>query len=295
MTQFTRKTLNTAVAIEGNGLHSGIYTCLELKPALAGTGIRFVRPDLGDLVIPVAQESTTALDHATSVGIDDVSIGTIEHLLSAVIASGVTDLDLHIDGPEVPIIDGSSLPFVHLIEAAGIRDLGIGIEPLRVIDPVVIEDGDRWIRVDPAEELCFDYTIDFAHPAIGRQRIDFTMDYEAYVREIAPARTFGFLSDVEKLRAVGLARGGTVENCIVLDDQGVMNGPLRFADEFVRHKIVDLLGDLVLLNRPVLGRITAWKAGHALHSRLVAALIEGEEKPAAATRADRNHEAIQPS
>ena len=292
--EFRRRTVANAVAIEGNGLHSGIYTTIEIRPAEAGDGISFLRKDLGNLEIPVRQESTTALDHATSVGLDDVSVGTIEHLLSAVQVFGITDACLVIDGPEVPIVDGSALPFIHLIEAAGVRDLPQTVAPLRVNQPVVLETGDRYIRLDPADQLSISYTIDFPHPAIGVQSIDWTAgDANAFARDIAPARTFGFLSEVEKLRAVGLARGGSVDNCIVLDEDTVTNGPLRFRDEFVRHKIVDLLGDLVLLGRPLVGRITAFKAGHALHSRFVEAILRASESIVPSKReSDRDQTAV---
>ncbi|HEU5163231.1 MAG TPA: UDP-3-O-acyl-N-acetylglucosamine deacetylase [Thermoanaerobaculia bacterium] len=272
-----RKTISTPVAIEGIGIHSGIYTKVELHPAAAGAGLTFIRTDLHHLRIPALLASTTALDYATSVGKDDVSIGTVEHLLSAVHAAGITDLDIRIDGPEVPIIDGSALPFVHLIEAAGTRELGETISAMRIRRPIEVADGIKKIRIEPADHLSIEYGIDFDHPTIGRQRVAFDYDYRTFANDIAPARTYGFLRDVEKLRAAGLARGGSVENCIVLDDSGVMNGPLRFGDEFVRHKVLDLLGDLALLGRPIRGKITASRAGHALHSQLVAAILREQE------------------
>jgi UDP-3-O-[3-hydroxymyristoyl] N-acetylglucosamine deacetylase len=269
-----RKTINAAVGITGIGLHSGIYTRLELKPARAGSGITFVRADLNDLRIPALQACTTALEYATTVGRDDVSVGTVEHLLSAVVASGITDIDIHIDGPEVPIIDGSALPFIHLIDAAGVRRLNEEIAVLRIDQPIEVVEGDKSIRMVPSRKLVLRYKIDFAHPAIGRQSCQFELDRDNFSRRIAPARTFGFMREVEKLRAAGLARGGSVENCIALDDQSVVNGPLRFRDEFVRHKILDLLGDLALVGRPIVGEITANRAGHALHSRFVARVLE---------------------
>ena len=272
-----RKTISTPVAIEGIGIHSGIYTKVELHPAAAGAGLNFVRTDLHHLRIPALLASTTALDYATSVGKDDVSIGTVEHLLSAVHAAGVTDLDIRIDGPEVPIVDGSALPFVHLIEAAGTRELGETISAMRIRRPIEVADGAKKIRIEPADHLSIEYRIDFDHPTIGRQHVAYDSDYRTFANDIAPARTYGFLRDVEKLRAAGLARGGSVENCIVLDDDGVMNGPLRFGDEFVRHKVLDLLGDLALLGRPIRGKITAHRAGHALHSQLVAAILREQE------------------
>lgn len=275
--QIQRKTLTTAVAIEGIGIHSGIYTKVELHPATAGSGVAFVRTDLDGLRIPALLASTTALDYATSVGKDDVSIGTVEHLLAAVHAAGLTDLEIRIDGPEVPIIDGSALPFVHLIEAAGVRELDEKIGVLRIRRPLEIADAGKRIRIEPADQLSIDYRIEFAHPTIGRQALAIDVDYRTFVQEVAAARTYGFLHEVEKLRAAGLARGGSVENCIVLDQNGVMNGPLRFGDEFVRHKVLDLLGDLALLGHPVVGAITAERAGHAMHSRLVAEILRHAE------------------
>src|SRR2546423_2342410 len=269
-----RKTISTNVSITGIGLHSGIYTKVELHPVRAGNGITFVRADLDGLRIQALQASTTSLDHATTVGKDDVSVGTVEHLLSAVMAFGITDLDIHIDGPEVPIVDGSALPFMHLIDAAGVRGLGVEVPVLRIAAPIEIVDGEKSIRIAPSNRLILNYKIDFAHPAIGKQSFHFDYQRDNFLRKVAPARTYGFLRDVEQLRAAGLARGGSVENCIVLDERGVMNGPLRFRDEFVRHKVLDLLGDLALIGRPIVGEITANRAGHALHSRFVEKILE---------------------
>jgi UDP-3-O-[3-hydroxymyristoyl] N-acetylglucosamine deacetylase len=272
--QVHRKTISAAVGITGIGLHSGIYTRLELRPARGGSGITFVRSDLNNLRIPALQTFTTALEYATTVGRDDVSVGTVEHLLSSILACGITDVDIHIDGPEVPIVDGSAVPFMHLIDAAGVRELDQQVAVLKIDQPIEIVDGDKSIRMVPANRLILRYKIDFNHPAIGKQHLQFDFNHDNFAKKIAPARTFGFFREVEKLRAAGLARGGSVENCIVLDDKGVMNGPLRFRDEFVRHKILDLLGDLALVGRPIVGEITANRAGHALHSRFVAKLLE---------------------
>jgi UDP-3-O-[3-hydroxymyristoyl] N-acetylglucosamine deacetylase len=188
-------------------------------------------------------------------------------------ACGITDVDVHIDGPEVPIIDGSALPFMHLIDAAGGRDLGATIPVLRLREPLEVTEGEKRIRITPSNRLIIHYRIDFNHPAIGRESFHFDFGHDNFLRKIAPARTFGFLRDVEKLRAAGLARGGSVENAVVLDDVGVVNGPLRFRDEFVRHKILDLIGDLALVGRPIAGEITAYRGGHALHSKFVAAIL----------------------
>jgi UDP-3-O-[3-hydroxymyristoyl] N-acetylglucosamine deacetylase len=203
-------------------------------------------------------------------------------------ACGITDLDIHIDGPEVPIVDGSALPFMHLIDAAGVRELGAEIAVLRLAKPIEVVDGEKSIRMTPSNRLVLKYKIDFDHPVIGREAFHFDFEHDSFLKKIAPARTFGFMRDVEKLRAAGLARGGSVENCIVLDDRGVVSGSLRFKDEFVRHKILDLLGDLALIGRPIVGEITAHRAGHALHSRfvekiLVAARTQENESEAAET------------
>src|SRR5947207_5912080 len=268
-----RKSVKSKVSISGVGLHSGIYTRVAIHPAPAGSGITFVRADLDGLRIPALQASTTALDYATTVGKDDVQVGTVEHLLAAIVACGITDVDIHIDGPEVPIIDGSAVPFMHLIDAAGIRDLKADVPVLRITEPIEVVEGDKSIRITPANRLVIKYKIDFDHPTIGRQTYNFDFREDNFLRKIAPARTFGFMRDVEKLRAAGLARGGTVENCIVLDDRGVVNGPLRFRDEFVRHKILDLVGDLALVGRPIIGEINAHRAGHALHSQFVGKIL----------------------
>src|SRR5436309_10718564 len=199
-----RKTINTKVSISGIGLHSGIYTKVELHPAHAGSGITFVRADLG-LRIPALQASTTALDHATTVGRDDVSVGTVEHLLSALMACGITDVDIHIDGPEVPIVDGSALPFMHLIDAAGVRELGAEVPVLRIAQPIEVTDGRKSVRIVPSNRLVIKYKIDFAHPMIGRQTFVFDYHHDSFLKKVAPARTYGFLKDVDQLRAAGLA------------------------------------------------------------------------------------------
>jgi len=268
-----RKTINANVSITGIGLHSGIYTKVELHPAAPGSGIQFVRADLNGLRIKALQASTTALDYATTVGKDDVSVGTVEHLLSALMAFSITDVDIVIDGPEVPIVDGSALPFMHLIDAAGVRELDADFPVLRVRRPIEVVDGEKSIRIVPSNRLVLKYRIDFPHTIIGKQNFHFEYDRDSFWRKIAPARTYGFMNEVEKLRSAGLARGGSLENCIVLDEKKVVNGPLRFRDEFVRHKVLDLLGDLALIGRPIVGEITATRAGHALHSRFVEKIL----------------------
>src|SRR5436190_1661745 len=176
-----RKTVSTNVSITGIGLHSGIYTKVELHPVRAGNGITFVRADLDGLRIPALQASTTAVDHATTVGKDDVSVGTVEHLLAAVMACGITDLDIQIDGPEVPIVDGSALPFMHLIGAAGIRPLGIEIPVIRFTEPIEVTDGEKMVRIAPANRLMLKYKIDFDHPTIGKQSLHFDYQHDSFL------------------------------------------------------------------------------------------------------------------
>src|SRR5579864_9227298 len=178
-----RRSIKTNVGITGIGLHSGIYTNVELRPANSGSGINFVRGDLGGLRIPALQASTTALDYATTVGKDDVSVGTVEHLLSAIMACGITDVDIHIDGPEVPIIDGSALPFMHLIDAAGVREVGGELPVLRITEPIEVVDGEKSIRLTPSNHLVLRYKIDFDHPMIGKQMFHFDFDPETFLRK----------------------------------------------------------------------------------------------------------------
>jgi len=272
-----RKTILASVSIHGIGLHSGIYAKVELHPAPAGSGITFVRADLNGLRIPALQSSTTAFDYATTVGRDDVSVGTVEHLLSALVASGITDVDIKIDGPEVPIVDGSALPFMHLIDAAGVRELSADVSVLRINDPIEVVDGQKSIRMTPSNRLVVKYRIEFDHPQIGHQSFHFDFHRDSFLRKIAPARTFGFVRDLDKLRAAGLARGGSIDNALVLDDEALLNGPLRFRDEYVRHKILDLFGDLALIGRPIVGEINVVRGGHALHSKFVDKLLDATE------------------
>jgi UDP-3-O-[3-hydroxymyristoyl] N-acetylglucosamine deacetylase len=252
-------------------------------PAEPNTGLVFIRTDRPRTPIPASLSSASTFDYATTLSADGLSIGTVEHLLSAAAGEGLDNCLIEIDGPEVPILDGSALPFVRLFHAAGFERQGVPVAVLKPEREVAIENGDRSIRFTPdGEGLTITYEIDFPHPAVGRQQLTWTMKSDEYASRIAPARTFGFLRDVEALRARGLARGGSLQNAVVLDDQGILSGPLRFRDEFVRHKVLDLVGDLALLGRPVAGKIHARKAGHALHIEFARALRAAMEAPQAA-------------
>jgi UDP-3-O-[3-hydroxymyristoyl] N-acetylglucosamine deacetylase len=263
----------------------------HFRPAPAGHGLVFHRLDHPGVEIPARLESATTFDYATTLSSGGVSIGTVEHVLSAAYGEGLDNCRIEIEGPEVPILDGSALPFVRLFHAAGFERQDAPVRPLRPASVVEVTRGDRHVTFEPdGPGLTITYEIDFPHPVVGRQELTLPIRPEEYGSRIAPARTFGFLRDVQMMRERGLARGGTLHNAVVLDDTGVASGPLRFRDEFVRHKILDLVGDLALLGRPLEGKIHARRAGHALHiefARALASALAGKRAPAAAGEAPR--------
>jgi UDP-3-O-[3-hydroxymyristoyl] N-acetylglucosamine deacetylase len=270
-----RRTLKREVGCTGIGLHSGRPVRLVLKPAAAGQGICFFRCDVG-VEIPANLASLTRLDHATTLARGGVTIETVEHLLSALQALGVDDVRVEVEGPEVPILDGSAAPFVILIHEAGLKPLAMPRKYLKVLRPVEVVRGGKSARLSPAEDFRVSYTIGFDHPLLRHQALSLRVTGQSYVDGIAAARTFGFLRDVETLRRNGLALGGSLENAIVIGESGVLNNKLRFEDEFVRHKILDAIGDLALLGHPVVGHLEAVRAGHALHAALAQKLMESE-------------------
>jgi len=285
----SQTTLRTGVSIEGVGLHSGHPVAAHFVPAPPDTGLVFVRMDRPRKPIPARVGSASTFDYATTLSSDGISIGTVEHLLSAAAGEGLDNCRIEIGGPEVPILDGSALPFVRLFHAAGFERQDAPVRPAVLDRELIVERGDKSIHYMPdGDGLTITYDIDFPHPYVGKQTLTWTVRPEEYAARIAPARTFGFVREIEQLRARGLARGGSLQNAVVLDDAGILSGPLRFRDEFVRHKILDLLGDLSLLGRPLTGRIHASKAGHALHVEfaraLEAALQSPRAQPAAAPR-----------
>ena len=264
----------------GIGLHSGEPVQLTLHPARAGSGVTFIRTDLAHPVeIPARHDAVTSTHLATTVGVGDATIATVEHLLSALYALGIDNVRIEVDGPEIPVMDGSAAPFVYLLRSAGLFDQRSERRTLKILEPLEVRDGDRHIRVEPGTGLSIDYAVDFSHPAIGRQKLNgAVLDDVYYEREIARARTFGFLRDVEALWRAGLAQGGNLTNTVVMDDERVLNDDgLRWPDEFVRHKVLDLIGDLALIGMPLEGRVTACRAGHALHQALVSKILETPE------------------
>ncbi len=262
-------TLRTPVSIEGIGLHTGHRVQATFRPAPEDHGIVFRREDHPSVVLPALPGSALGFDHATTLGCGAVQIGTVEHALSAAFGLGLDNLEVEIRGDELPILDGSALPFVRLFQAAGIERQHRPARALPIERRGEIRRGDKSISFRPGRGLTITYEIDFPHRSIGHQSMTVHLEPGTYASRIAPARTFGFTHEIHYLRERGLARGGSLQNAIVLDDEKILSGPLRFSDEFVRHKILDLLGDLALLGRPVEGRIHARKAGHALHAELV--------------------------
>jgi UDP-3-O-[3-hydroxymyristoyl] N-acetylglucosamine deacetylase len=246
---------------------------LALRPASAGTGIQFVRTDLASpMRFPGRAEWIVDTTLATTLGNGDARLSTVEHLLAALRGMGVDNCTVEVSGPELPVMDGSAAPFVYLVREAGLKSQRRMRRRLVIRRPVEVRDGNRFVRVVPSRDFKLSVLIDYPHPAIGRHVLESVrLSPSFFAREIAPARTFGFLSDVQKLQSVGLACGGSLQNAIVLDDQGVLNREgLRFPDEFVRHKLLDLFGDLSLLGVPIQAHVKAERSGHALHRALLA-------------------------
>ncbi|MEN0651496.1 MULTISPECIES: UDP-3-O-acyl-N-acetylglucosamine deacetylase [Hyphobacterium] len=275
-----RQTLASAAVCSGIGLHSGERVRLVLKPAAPGTGIVFERTDLetADNRVEARATNVTTVRLGTTIANEaGVSVATVEHLMAALAALGVDDALIEIDGPEVPIVDGSSAPFVDLIAQVGLKASAMPRRAIRVLKAVSAEFQGRTATFMPSLRPVIDVEIDFPHPSVGRQRYAFDISAETFSGEVASARTFGFKRDVEALRAAGLARGGSMDNAVVLDESGILNEEgLRFADEFARHKALDALGDLALAGAPILGRYQASQPGHALNNVAVRALLADE-------------------
>jgi UDP-3-O-[3-hydroxymyristoyl] N-acetylglucosamine deacetylase len=267
-----RRTLRREVACTGIGLHSGRPVRLRLLPAPAEHGVRFTRTDVG-VEVPATLAHIGGQDHATTLRCSGVSIGTVEHLLAALAGLGVDDARVEVDGPEVPVLDGSAAPFVILLHEAGLRPLAAPRLHLKVKKPVEVVHGAKSVRLSPADHFEIGYSIGFDHPLLRHQALSLRLTPRSFTESIAPARTFGFLREVEMMRKSGLALGGSLENAVVIGETGVLNNKLRFEDEFVRHKILDAVGDLALLGHPLLGRLDATRAGHALHAAVARKLL----------------------
>src|SRR5689334_9402158 len=269
-----QRTLRRSVSCTGIGLHSGNKVTLSLKPAPADSGIRFQRSDLGGLEIPATVTHLGGIQYQTGLTREAVSVETVEHLLAALTALGIDNAIVELNSPEVPIMDGSAAPFVYLVHEAGIKRLQAPRRYLKVLRPISLTQGDKRIALYPSDHFKVTYSISFDHPLLRHQSRTMRITEESFVEDIAPARTFGFLKEVEMLRQRGLALGGSLDNAIVLGETGVLNNALRFEDEFVRHKILDVIGDLSLVGYPVVGHLVAHRAGHALHTAFAARILE---------------------
>jgi UDP-3-O-[3-hydroxymyristoyl] N-acetylglucosamine deacetylase len=261
------------VACSGIGLHSGAPVSMRMLPAPSGTGIVFRRTDLDDYEVEAVSRNVARVSYATSLMKKGVFISTTEHLLSAFIGMGIDNAIVELDNLELPILDGSAKPFVEMIQKAGIRKQRRPRKYLKIGRELEMREGNKFIAVYPANSYSVSYSINFPHPLIGKETFEVELTNGSYLRQIAAARTFGSREDEQSMRNMGLIRGASRENCIVLTRDGVENGPLRFRDEFVRHKILDLVGDLALLGKQVLGKVVADRAGHAMHTALVSRIL----------------------
>src|SRR5450755_4335530 len=267
------QTIRAVVTCTGVGLHSGAPVSLRILPAPAGTGIVFQRTDLDGFAIEASGRNVARVSYATSLMKKGVLISTTEHLLSAFTGVGIDNAIVELDNLELPILGGSASPKVEMIQKAGIRKQRKARIYLRILRDIELREGDKYIAVYPADAFSVSYSINFPHPLIGKQSFCVRLTNGNFLKEIAPARTFGFLHEADAMRQQGLIRGASTENAIVLDRQDVLNPPLRFADEFVRHKVLDLIGDLALIGKQILGSVVADRAGHAMHTALVSRIL----------------------
>ncbi len=274
MAHWNQRTVAKRVSCTGVGLHSGQPATLTLAPAPADAGISFVRVDLG-AEIPALNEHVVDTTLSTNLGIGRALVHTVEHVLAALQGMGIDNCRVEVDGPEIPIVDGSAAPFVCMIQEAGVKAQRAGKRHLIVEKRVEIRDGDKFARLEPSDGFSVDFTADFGHPLITDQSFKVTVSDRVFDREVARARTFCFLRDIERMQAAGLARGGSLENAIVVDEFSILNPEgLRFPDEFARHKVLDAIGDLALLGAPVIGALTAVKGGHAMNQALVRKVLD---------------------
>ena len=257
----------------GVGLHSGAPVSLQILPARPGTGIVFRRSDLDGFEIEATSRNVARVSYATSLMKKGVLISTTEHLLSAFTGLGLDNAIVELDNLELPILDGSALPFVELIQKAGIRKQRRPRRYMKILREFEMREGNKFISIYPADSYSISYSINFPHPLIGKETFQVELSNGSYLRNIAAARTFGSRADEKAMHNMGLIRGASRENCIVLTRDGIENGPLRFSDEFVRHKVLDLVGDLALLGKPILGKVIADRAGHAMHTALVSRIL----------------------
>ena len=269
-----QRTLRRRISCVGIGLHSGNKVTLSLKPAAADSGIRFRRTDIGHHEVPAMVQNLAGIQLATGLAREEVSVETVEHLLAALVSMGIDNVIVELNSPEVPIMDGSAAPFVYLVQEAGVKRLPVARKYLKIIRPIAISRGDKRIALYPSDHFKVTYSVSYDHPLLRHQSRTLLINEESFVEQIAPARTFTFLKDVEMLRQNGLALGGSLDNAIVLGETGVLNNALRFEDEFVRHKILDAIDDLTLVNYPIISHLIAHRTSHALHTEFAAKILE---------------------
>ncbi len=279
MISISQKTVNSSIECSGIGLHSGERTSIKLIPAPCNSGITFKRLDLsGDNMIKANYKNVIGTNLGTTLTNEaGAKVSTVEHLMAAIWGSGIDNLIIEIDGPEIPIMDGSSEPFVFLIECAGVSIQGEPRRVLEIMKTVRVEDDDKFIEVEPSRDFSIDLHIDFNHKTIPSQKFDYHSTFTSFKNDICRARTFGFKHEIEQLHKMGLARGGSLNNAILVDENGIVNeGGLRYSNEFVRHKTLDFIGDIYLAGYFILGHFKASKAGHGINNKLLHHLFEDE-------------------
>jgi UDP-3-O-[3-hydroxymyristoyl] N-acetylglucosamine deacetylase len=273
-----QRTLKNVIRASGVGLHTGEKVLMTLRPAAPDTGVVFRRVDLASPVdIPVSAELVGDTRLCSTLDNGQASVATVEHLMSALAGLGVDNVYVDLDGPEVPIMDGSASSFVFLLQSAGIEIQNMAKKFVRIKETVEVVEGDKWVRFEPFDGFKIGFTIDFKHPVFEKSGQEITLDFAntSYIKEVSRARTFGFMQEVEWLRANGLALGGSLDNAIVMDEFRVLNNDgLRYEDEFVKHKVLDAIGDLYILGHPIIGAFHAYKSGHALNNRLLRTLLQ---------------------
>lgn len=272
-----QRTIKESISFTGIGLHTGRRVKMTLRPAAVNSGLAFFRSDLGDVKIAAVPKNFATTSYATSITNENASVQTVEHFMAAMYCIGIDNLEVVIDGPELPIMDGSASPFAFMIHEAGIKLQTRPRKAISILKPVKISDGDKGIAIYPCDSFRVTYTIDFNHPIVNRQSRSIVVSEKTFVDDIAPARTFGFLKDVEMLRRNGLALGGSLENAIVIGENSILNHNLRYSDEFVRHKILDAIGDLSFFGCRIKGHVVANRAGHTLHIALVNKVLNDPE------------------
>lgn len=269
-----QRTLRRSISCAGIGLHSGNKVTLSLRPAAADSGIRFRRADLGDVEVQATVRHVGGINYATGLTRDAVTVDTVEHLLAALVSLGIDNVVVELNSPEVPIMDGSAAPFIYLLHEAGVMRLAAPRRYLKVLRPMALTRGDKRIALYPSDHFKVTYSIAYDHPLLRHQSRTVRITEESFVDDIAPARTFTFLREVEMLRQQGLALGGSLENAIVIGETGILNHALRYEDEFVRHKILDVIGDMALVGHPIIGHLVAHRGGHALHTAFAAQVLD---------------------